>query len=227
MGILIDSTFRCGLAVRGKKILGGEETEISEYPWQVGMAYRCYDWSSNTSFCREVLCGGSLIRDQWVLTSAWCVIYFNNYDYEVVLGEHDYRDDGETNVVRAKISLIVTHPEFDRIMDYYDFALVKLEEPIDFSTYANIRPICLPSNTTQLYYPGVNATATGWGSFTSCGEASTVLREATVEVMSNDDCNEKWISGWIMIMIGGTRAISTIRRCAWPARQINGKTRAD
>merc|ERR1711962_1455882 len=46
----------CGLASRKKRIVGGKETEVSEYPWQIGMVHT---GKSN------VWCGGSVISDQW------------------------------------------------------------------------------------------------------------------------------------------------------------------
>merc|ERR1712215_259400 len=53
----------CGLANRGPtaKIVGGKETGVNEYPWQVLVR------SSKGTF------GGSLISNQWVLTGAHCV----------------------------------------------------------------------------------------------------------------------------------------------------------
>ena len=54
----------CGQANKGSRIVGGVETEIHEYPWQIGLLY--YD-----DFSPE--CGGSLISNYWVLTAAHCV----------------------------------------------------------------------------------------------------------------------------------------------------------
>merc|ERR1712212_1437913 len=51
----------CGLASRKKRIVGGKETEVSEYPWQIGMVH-----TGKSS----VWCGGSVISDQWILTAA-------------------------------------------------------------------------------------------------------------------------------------------------------------
>ena len=54
----------CGLAERATRIVGGEDTEVNEYPWQAGLVSR-----GNPSY---VWCGGSLISSKWVLTAAHC-----------------------------------------------------------------------------------------------------------------------------------------------------------
>merc|ERR1719477_545265 len=56
---------QCGLAMRSTKIVGGEETEVNEYPWQVGLV--------NAGSSR-VWCGGSLISNRWILTAAHCTV---------------------------------------------------------------------------------------------------------------------------------------------------------
>jgi chymotrypsin-like protease len=44
------------------QIIGGEEAEIGQFPWQVLLRKDS-----------EMQCGGSLISDRWVLTAAHCV----------------------------------------------------------------------------------------------------------------------------------------------------------
>ena len=53
----------CGVVQRGTRIVGGQETEVSEYPWQAGLVNK-----GSTS----VWCGGSLLNSKWVLTAAHC-----------------------------------------------------------------------------------------------------------------------------------------------------------
>ena len=53
----------CGVVQRGTRIVGGQETEVSEYPWQAGLVNK-----GSTS----VWCGGSLVNSKWVLTAAHC-----------------------------------------------------------------------------------------------------------------------------------------------------------
>ena len=54
----------CGLVNRRSRIVGGIETEIHEFPWQVGIRY---NWGS------PVWCGGAIIAQQWILTAAHCI----------------------------------------------------------------------------------------------------------------------------------------------------------
>ena len=47
---------------RSGRIVGGEDADIADYPWQVALMI------GNQQFC-----GGSIIHEQWILTAAHCV----------------------------------------------------------------------------------------------------------------------------------------------------------
>ena len=63
----------CGVLQRRSRIVGGEETEVSEYPWQAGLV----DKDTSSEWYSRVWCGGSLLNSKWVLTAAHC-IYLSN-----------------------------------------------------------------------------------------------------------------------------------------------------
>merc|ERR1711962_1448331 len=52
----------CGVVNRSTRIVGGNTTEVNEYPWQVALTTRS----------GVLICGGSLINDRWVLPPAGC-----------------------------------------------------------------------------------------------------------------------------------------------------------
>lgn len=62
------------------RIIGGTDAENAQFPWYVSIIGRL-DEGNN------ILCGGSLISNKWVLTSAICVkgyVFFLKYFFEVM-----------------------------------------------------------------------------------------------------------------------------------------------
>ena len=69
----------------------------------------------------------------------------------MLLGEHDYYDDNETNRVIARVDKIVDHPEYSESpVPMMDFSLLRLREPVDFDMYPHIRPVCLPFSNEEV-----------------------------------------------------------------------------
>ena len=168
--------------------MGGRETEVNEYPWQVGIVNR------GTTF---VFCGASLISDRWILTAAHCTYRETAYNIQALLGEHDYNTQSETRMVRRSIAQIVDHPSYDHYTTNYDFSLLKLTGTARFTLFPHIRPICLPTDDTNDYNDYI-ATVTGWGTTSSGGSTSNKLREVQVQVMTNTECKDSsYPSSWI------------------------------
>ena len=101
------------------------------------------------------------------------------------LGEHDRWDDSESDHLELEASEIINHPDYSKRNTQYDFAMVKLAQPVDFSAHPHIRPICLPATSSDTY-EGVTATVTGWG--WTGDKYARKLQEVDVTVLSNYAC---------------------------------------
>merc|ERR1711962_479358 len=176
----------CGLAKRKPtRILGGEETEVNEYPWQVFISTGC---------------GGSLISDNWVLTAAHCVDRgWIGQKLKVWLGEHDTTDAEEADEIEMDVAEVIIHEKYNSskilaCLDQPDFALLRLTKKVDFGSHPHIRPICLPADGSDKDYVGYTATATGWGITKHNGPRSNVLMEVDLTVMTRTPC-KSWCGG--------------------------------
>ena len=116
----------------------------------------------------------------------------------MLLGEHDYKNSGETESLRMNVVQIKNHPSYDHYTTDYDFSMLKLKSSIRFCDFPHIRPVCLPSDTS-LNYAMETATTTGWGTTSSGGSLSSKLREVDVKVLTNTQCGENYSypSSWI------------------------------
>ena len=101
---------------------------------------------------------------------------------QVLLGEHDFNTVGETDMQRMNVKEILHHPDYNIENVNNDFGLLKLEEAVDYCGHPHIRPICLPTDTSQKF-TGVEAILTGWGNTDDEGNFFSYLMEVTVKVI--------------------------------------------
>ncbi|XP_066287455.1 chymotrypsinogen B-like [Branchiostoma lanceolatum] len=166
----------------GNKILGGNTAAPGSYPWQVAL----------TDPVGNVMCGGALLNENWVVTAASCVDGLGRVkDVWVVVGEHDISKIELKDLV--EVQKVIIYPEASE-MPYIsnDIALLKLESPLSQNDY--VMPICLPD-----YSPGPDhdpwppvgtiVTVTGWGTISDQGEVSPVLLQTNMLVVSTQTCS--------------------------------------
>merc|ERR1712032_350163 len=159
------------------RIVGGQETEQHEYPWQVGLVSRNG---------RSPWCGGTLISSTHVLTAAHCTDGSAASSIRVILGEHNIAD---SDFNRVDVAEIINHPNYDSRTTDNDYAILRLANPVTFTN--EVSPACLPADLSATY-TGVLATVTGWGTLSSGGSQPTVLQEVDVTVTSNEVCNNAY-----------------------------------
>ena len=153
-------------------IIGGEETEEGEFPFQVALVTR----NGQLQFC-----GGVFIARKWVMTAAHCVVGgLDPETIQVLAGTHDLTTGGEL----IDVERIMIHPDYsaDSFISS-DMALLKLEGE---HMYPRIE--LLTSDRVKLSEPGTIATVIGWGLTSIGGEGSEVLKKLEAEIISNDEC---------------------------------------
>lgn len=192
-----------------KRIVGGTETTIEEWPWQAALL----DAGAGNAYFRQ-FCGGSVIAGNLVLTAAHCVettqvgpepIFGPPEDVEVLTGRTTLSDSsqGQESALETyyvftdegggevgyesfeNFTLLNDDPLYDPQTSRWDVVVLELAEPVPAA------PIQLAgAGETSLWAPGVEATVTGWGTtcFSSCSGSNT-LRETTVDMLDDSICD--------------------------------------
>ena len=130
----------CGVSANRNRIVGGTEARQGAWPWAVILGSRR---GNSNSF--QVMCGGSLLSPDTVLTAAHCFdrIPGQSGPDTVRLGDHDITTTADgASPVDISIARSVQHPGWDSNTLDNDIAIVKLSQSVSYTR--NIRRVCLP-----------------------------------------------------------------------------------
>ncbi|XP_065367787.1 trypsin beta-like [Calliphora vicina] len=155
------------------RIVGGEDTTIDSYPYQVSIRL----FGSH-------ICGGSIVNNRVVITAAHCIYSFLGASaYSVQYGTTVV--GGDNNVVL--VERIIKNENYDSSVINNDVALIFLASDIPYS--ATAKPIQLASEEPA---PGTPAVVSGWGTLTEGGSAASILQQVSVEIVARPECQEKY-----------------------------------
>jgi chymotrypsin-like protease len=172
------------------RIINGDLAGLGQFPWQAAL----YANSGSTTYFR---CGGSIISEQWILTSAVCIYGYDTFT--VLVGVIDLNGSG----VLAQSSEIIPYYDYDpNDFHHYSIGLVKLSTPLAFNRY--VAAITLPENLLE---DGTNVTISGWGSTTDLGDESQFLLYADLVTIRNSECTA--IYGNILESVVCAKSVTT------------------
>ncbi|XP_003791604.1 anionic trypsin-like [Otolemur garnettii] len=152
------------------KIVGGYTCTENSVPYQVSL-------NSGSQITRG--CGGSLINDEWVVSSARCY----KSHFQVRLGEHNIKvPEGKEQVINS--AKVIRHPNYDIWTMDNDIMLIKLASPATLN--AHVSPISLP---TACAPAGTECLISGWGkTLRNPGNYPDLLQCVKVPLMSDAQC---------------------------------------
>ena len=179
---------------RGKIICPhGDNCDSDPVPWQVGIT---------GVGRRKPWCGGSIINARYILSAAHCFEDSRTSDPRrmlVTLGDLDWSEDDEWPSMRVGVEKIILHPQFRQgALFNNDFAILRLERPLEFDKYDWIRPVCLADHVPgDLLRSGV-VSGWGWTSWSTTGASqSPRLQSVKVDIMSHQECVSSYNTGEI------------------------------
>ncbi|XP_055531550.1 polyserase-2-like [Wyeomyia smithii] len=176
--------YRCGIRKRfGVQLVHhGYIAEKGQWPWHVALYHRTQNGS-------EYKCGGTLIDQRHVLTSAHCVVRSNGFPIDarvlaIHLGRHDLREHPDHMQVKS-VTEVHVHEDFETNRN--DIALLVLNSTVQYSDY--VIPICLDmqADRNAAKLDGLRGSITGWGQLEN-GSLPAQLRTAEMPIVSHLQC---------------------------------------
>lgn len=159
-------------------IVGGSETTIDRWPWQV---------SVQRSFGGH-FCGGSIIAPTWILTAQHCVE--SGTSASAIRIEAGATRQSQSGQVRS-VSRIVRFPSYRSPELGKDVALLELSSPLTLGR--GVQPVPLASEAERdLFAAGMMAYVSGWGTLSEGGSSPDTLNAVAVPIVAKSEVDRRY-----------------------------------
>ncbi|XP_047196985.1 complement C1s subcomponent-like [Hippoglossus stenolepis] len=162
-----------------QRIIGGNDAPDDTLPWQVLL---------KESYASG---GGMVIADRWIMTAAH--MYHSqatnpaSNNTIIYMGQTDVQSLMVSPVYAASVHI---HPDYNNPVTFNnDIALIKLQDPITFSS--SVMPICLPAQNAT-YVTGTMGLVSGFGVTQEKGRSPKQLKYVHLPVVDQETCSDSF-----------------------------------
>lgn len=168
---------------------------------------------------KRVICGCTIIHEQYVITSAHCVVNQSLSDMGCVVGAQDYVTQSSSPYTSIyRFAGFIPYPSFDPTSLVNDIAIMRIYGSMQFNP--GVSAVCLPirfvlsirceisrqfnqfvvpifrlafsDRLNQNTFVYSQAEAVGWGKTSYGGPVSTNLQKVELTVIPNSECNKNY-----------------------------------
>ncbi|KAK2907716.1 hypothetical protein Q8A73_008789 [Channa argus] len=156
--------------VKGSHIVGGRDVAPHSRPYMASLQFQ-----------GQHICGGSLVREDFVLTAAHCEI---SMPYKVVLGADSLSSNEPTKQEFTAIRSI-PHPKYDGHAN--DIMLLKLNSSAQLNEAVQL--VSLKRSPLSAVSECITV---GWGDIGDNKTLASILQEVNVTTLSQQTCRRRW-----------------------------------